>query len=75
MQKYLTMNLDKWNSDRRQYWDNVARKAQHPEEFSNGFECPECKSDLYDTGQMLYLSPPVQRVRCMNCSFKGERYD
>jgi hypothetical protein len=64
-----------WNTEREQYWADMARKVQYPEEFQNGFECPECKGALYDTGQMLPTTPTQLRVRCQNCHFRGWRYE
>lgn len=69
------MNLADWNDKRRQYWADVRRKVTHPEEFSNGFDCPQCVTGaLYDTGRVMSQSPTILQVKC-KCGFKGERYE
>jgi hypothetical protein len=73
--KLAVMNLAEWNKQREQYWRDVRRKVTHPEEFANGFECPECKGALYDTGQVQSTSPTILRVRCQSCNFRGTRYE
>jgi hypothetical protein len=41
---------------------------------SNGKDCPECKSPLYDTeGGVIHLDPPRKRVKCKKCTYKGFR--
>jgi predicted RNA-binding Zn-ribbon protein involved in translation (DUF1610 family) len=69
------MTLDEWNEKRKQYWADVRRKVTHPQEFSNGLDCPQCGSQkLYDTGRVLSTSPNILQIKCQ-CGFKGSRYE
>lgn len=71
-----TMPLEEWNQNRKQYWNDVLARVMHPSLFPNGLLCPLCKTGyLYDTLQTLSISPPVHRVKCNSCDFKGERYE
>ena len=69
------MNLADWNAKRKQYWEDVRRKVTHPEEYANGFDCPECGGHLYDNGRQVSVAPVILQVRCQQCKFKGERYE
>ena len=67
-------NLGDWNAKRRAYWAASRDKVMHPERYGNGFECPECGGELYDTGHQLEVAPAILQVRCL-CGYKGKRYD
>jgi Zn ribbon nucleic-acid-binding protein len=70
-----TLPLEEWNAARRQHWSDMRARVMHPELFPNGLKCPQCVTGyLYDTLQTLQVSPPVHRVKCISCAFKGERY-
>jgi hypothetical protein len=77
---YGDVPLDQWNTDQQRAWDDKLRRAQHPEEFPNGFICPKDGGRLYDTGQMFLPSggsPAKLRVKCMrpDCNYRGERFE
>lgn len=68
------MSLDQWNERRRLYWEAVADRVHHPEDYTNGLKCPKCfNGNLYDTGQVLRARQ--LRVKCTSCDFKGERLE
>ena len=67
--------LHDWNEERRQYWADARQAAMEPSRFPNGLACPTCGGHLYDTGQVLTQSPTMMRVKCQNCSYKGERFE
>jgi DNA-directed RNA polymerase subunit RPC12/RpoP len=41
----------------------------------NGIECPECKSELFDSAPMITLTsmPPQKNIHCESCGYKGYR--
>jgi len=41
----------------------------------NGIECPNCKSELYDSNPMIVLTscPPKKAIHCSECGYKGNR--
>jgi transcription elongation factor Elf1 len=69
------MNLGEWNRQRAQYWADARRKVTHPDEFSNGFDCPKCGGVLYDTGQLASMHPNILVVKCKACGAKDKRYE
>lgn len=74
------VDLDEWNKQRRKFWSDCRAFQSHPNLFANGILCPACAErghvgHLYDTNQVLATNPPVLRVKCQNCDFKGERYE
>lgn len=44
--------------------------------IKNGYECPNCKSELFDTNPMVILTsnPPQKTVHCEKCAYRGYRY-
>lgn len=67
-------SLADWNIERQRYWYEMRDKVNHPERYGNGFACPDCAKELYDTGQALTVAPAMLRVKC-RCGFVGSRYE
>jgi hypothetical protein len=73
-------NLEAWNVDQQEAWDEKIQRGNHPEQFPNGLICPKDGGRLYDTGQKFLPtsgSPAKLRVKCQNkdCNFRGERLE
>lgn len=70
-------SLEIWNKCRKEYWDAVRERVQHPERFPNGLSCPKCGGRLYDTQQVISTNPTMLRVKCQtqHCNFRSERYE
>ena len=59
---------------------NKKRRELHQSRYMakpNGIECPECKSELYDTNPAVTLMshPPKKDVHCEKCGFIGYRVE
>lgn len=50
------------------------RVTQVNETGGNGIACPNCGSELFDTGLSLCCNPPLHKIFCRNCNYKGTRY-
>jgi len=40
----------------------------------NGIACPNCGSELFDTGVSLISYPPQYKIYCRECDYKGSRW-
>ena len=48
--------------------------TQIDETGGNGIACPNCGSELFDSGLTLTLNPPLHLTFCRHCTYKGNRY-
>lgn len=55
-------------------FNNLRASSGSDEPVKNGIECPDCKSELYDSNPNMTLlsNPPKKDVHC-KCGFKGYR--
>lgn len=44
------------------------------EKSGNGIACPNCGSELFDTGIALASNPPQYKISCRQCKYNGTRY-
>jgi len=48
--------------------------TQINETSGNGIACPNCGSELFDTGIALTSNPPQYLTFCRECNYKGSRW-
>jgi hypothetical protein len=48
--------------------------TQTPQTQGNGIACPNCGSELFDTGVSLTSYPPQYKIYCRECNYKGSRW-
>jgi DNA-directed RNA polymerase subunit RPC12/RpoP len=48
--------------------------TQTPQTQGNGIACPNCGSELFDTGVELLSYPPQYKIFCRECNYKGSRW-
>lgn len=53
---------------------NEKKRNKYPR--PNGMRCPDCGEELFDKDpKKLLSSPPKRNIICMNCGYKGYRYE
>jgi DNA-directed RNA polymerase subunit RPC12/RpoP len=52
--------------------NRIARQIN--ETGGNGISCPNCGSELFDTGVSLTSYPPQYIIYCRECNYKGTRW-
>jgi hypothetical protein len=61
--------LDEYNATATERWRNRDAKR------GNVIECPKCKAELRDIGNVLSTTPPKRGVYCEKCHYRGLRVD
>ena len=74
------ITLKEFNAQRRRIYGSAASDSTivttyRDEPYYNGIECPECESELVDTGPDIELTsyPPRKTINCLRCQYTGYR--